>query len=90
MAENRYKTALEIQDACNLTAVAGVLHKVCLEVLHESESTDAVTKDPAVILIVDKIHDMCGRLEGQEFSKAFIACSELSEIETLTQRITHA
>jgi len=71
---NRFKTALEIQDACNLTAVAGIFHKTCLEILDETHSTVEVTKDPAVIWMVDKIHDMVHRPEGEELTKAYNLC----------------
>jgi hypothetical protein len=76
---NRFKTALDIQDACNLTAVAGVLHNVCLEVLHESKSTEAVTRDPAVIWIVDKIYDLVHRPEGEVLSQAYDKLITLSK-----------
>ena len=42
MSTNRFKTALDIQDACNLTAVAGAFHKMCLEVLHESGRSNEI------------------------------------------------
>ena len=74
MSENRFKTALEIQDACNLTAVAGIFHKMCLDVLHETHSTSAVAEDPAIIWVVDKIHDLVHRPEGEVLSKAYDYC----------------
>jgi hypothetical protein len=74
MAENRYETALEIQDSCNLTAVAGVFHKMCLEVLEETHSTQAVTEDPAILWMVDKIHDLVHRPDRETMSKAYDFC----------------
>lgn len=77
--ENRFKTALDIQDACNLTALAGVFHKMCLEVLHESKSTIEVTKDPAVIIMVDKINDLLGRPDFDAVGKAYDECHKKSQ-----------
>ena len=90
MSENRYKLALEIQDACNITALAGLFHKVCLEVPHEDSCTGTakVCKDPAVILIVDKLHDMVGRLEGKEYTAIYLACCHQADIVVTTQEVS--
>jgi hypothetical protein len=77
--ENRFKTALDIQDACNLTAVVGTFHKMCLEVLHESQSTVQVTKDPAIIIMVDKINDLLGRPDFDAVGKAWEECYKKSQ-----------
>jgi hypothetical protein len=81
--ENRFKTALDIQDACNLTALAGVFHKMCLEVLHESQSTIQVTKDPAIIIMVDKINDLLGRPDFDAIGKAWTACHTQSQMKAI-------
>lgn len=77
--KNRFKTALDIQDACNLTAVVGTLHQMCLEALHESQSTIQVTKDPAVIIVVDKINDLLGRLDFYAVGKAWEECHKKTQ-----------
>lgn len=75
MPDNRFKTALDIQDACNLTAVAGVFHKMCLEVLREkNHGTDAPTKDPAILWVLDKMNDLCGRPASETMSKSYDVC----------------
>ena len=79
---SRYKVALEIQDACNLTAVAGEFHRRCLEVLHETGSTEAVAKDPAILWILDKMCDLTGRPDYREMDRAYLQCHERAEIET--------
>ena len=79
---NRYKTALDIQDACNLTAVAGEFHRRCLEVLHETGSTEAVAKDSAIIWILDKMCDLTGRPDHQEMDRAYLQCHERADLET--------
>ena len=76
---NRFKTALEIQDACNLTAVAGLFHKMCLEVLHETNSTEAVAHDSAILWMLDKMCDLTGRPESEEMTKAYLICHDRSE-----------
>lgn len=80
MTENRFKTALEIQDACNLTAVAGVFHKMCLEVLEETHSTAAVAHDSAILWMLDKMCDLTGRPEFAEMDRAYLICHERAEI----------
>lgn len=82
---NRFKTALEIQDACNLTAVSGVFHMMCLEVLHETHSTDAVTKDPAILLMLDKIQDLCHRPDMLEINKAYEVCHHNANYREIPQ-----
>ena len=74
--ENRYQTALDIQNACNFTAIVGTLHKVCLEVLHESNSTEAVKNDPAVRIIVDKLDSM---ISGTDWLKQYKICEERAQ-----------
>jgi hypothetical protein len=79
---NRFKTALDIQDACNLTAVAGIFHKMCLEVLEETHSTAAVAKDPAILWMLDKMCDLIGRPDSDKMSKAYHICYDKAEKET--------
>ena len=76
---NRYKTALDIQDACNLTAVAGMFHRMCLEVLEETGSTMAVARDPAILWMLDKMCDLTGRPDGREMDRAYLQCHERAE-----------
>jgi hypothetical protein len=83
---NRFKTALDIQDACNLTAVVGVLHKTCLEVLEETHSTRAVAQDPAIIWMVDKINDLIGRPDCKEMTDAYLTCHEKAEVNMEDRR----
>lgn len=78
---NRFKLALEVQDACNITAVAALFHSVCQEVLHETRDTAAVAKDPAVLWILDKMNDLTGRPETVEMDRAYLICHERSQGE---------
>jgi hypothetical protein len=72
---NRFKTALEIQDACNLRAVVHTLH----EIVREFPPGALVTKDAAVILIIDKLHDLVGRPEGFDYSRVYEECRVASQ-----------
>jgi hypothetical protein len=76
---NRYKTTLLIQDACNLTAVAGEFHRMCLEVLEETHNTAAVAKDPAILWMLDKMCDLTGRPDHVEMNQAYLICHERAE-----------
>ena len=60
---NRFKTALQIQDACNVIAVAGALHQACLEARSEGLGSDAIECDGAVVLILDKLLSMIDRTD---------------------------
>jgi hypothetical protein len=71
-----YKTATEIQDASNLTAVVNTLASICERVLHDEKSTTAVRKNSAVIAIVDKINDLLGRPGSIDINKAFEDCEK--------------
>ena len=74
---NRFKDAIQVQDACNLCGVAQAFARICKEVLHEKVGTDAVRRDPAVILFMDKMWDMVGRPEFDDYHKAHNKCEEL-------------
>jgi len=62
--------ALDVQDAVNITAVTRTL----MDVLHFLRDCDTDTKrnHPAVVLIVDKLHDMCGR--ENSYARAYDSC----------------
>jgi hypothetical protein len=75
---NRFQTAMQIQDAVNLVAVAGEFHRMCIEVLEETHSTDAVKRDAAILWMIDKINDLVGRPDCQALSTAYDVC--LAEI----------
>lgn len=64
------QTALDVQNAVNITAVARTL----MDVLHFLRDCDTNTKctHPAVVLIVDKLHDMCGR--ETSYARAYDSC----------------
>jgi hypothetical protein len=73
---NRHKVAIEIQDACNLRAIAREFVKVVESASDETQSTTETCNDPAVVLLVNKLESLC-RSEAR-FSAAYRLCSELA------------
>lgn len=72
---NRFKTAIDIQNAINPVAVAGVFHDMTVEALHENRGMDHIKKDPAVRLVLYKLMDMF-QAEGADFSEDYRLCRE--------------
>lgn len=73
---DRFKSALAVQDAGNLRALAREFVRVVDNADEELRSTRAVWEDPAVILFVNKLESLT-RSE-QRFSAAYNACQEKS------------
>ena len=73
---NIYKTAVDIQDAVNLTAVVNTLASICERVMKDEGGTNAPRENPAVIAIVDKINDLLGRPDSTDINKAFDECEK--------------
>jgi hypothetical protein len=73
---NRHKVALEIQDACNLRAIARELVKVVDSASDETQSTAATCDDAAVVLLVNKLESLCR--SDERFSAAYRLCGELA------------
>ncbi len=57
---NRFKTALALQDAVNLRAIARELVTIADQAAVDDSSTMAVRRDPAVVMTVLKLAEMCG------------------------------
>ena len=77
---NRFKTALDCQDAVNFTALVNTaLLPACKQILDEGGDSNAVTSDAAVILIMDKLHDLMERPGGIGFSRAYEECKRRCE-----------
>ena len=66
-----YQEALDVQDAVNLTAVAGELHRICLHLLREGADTMEVRRNSAVLLFMDKMWDLVGRPESSDLTEAY-------------------
>ena len=74
---NRYKDALQVQNACNLCGVAQAFAKMCKDVLEETKSTAAVAEDPAIMLFLDKMWDMIERPSFSTIHNVYDKCEEL-------------
>lgn len=65
------RQAYYLQDACNITAVAGSLHTTLIALREEGLDESGRRHHPAVIAIVDKINDMLGRLDFTAIDNSF-------------------
>lgn len=91
---SRFKTALDVQDAGNLSGIARSFVTVVDEAYRDTRSTKGVWEDPAVRLFAEKIYDLCFR-QGNEhgelltYCKAYDACCDAikgAEIVNLEDR----
>lgn len=71
---NRHKVALEIQDAGNLRAIAREFVKVVDSAADETRSTEATWRDPAVVMVANKIESLV--YSDARFGEAYKACKE--------------
>ena len=75
---NIFKTALELQGACNLRAIARVLVMAADRAADEG-GTAASYSDPAVVLIVGKMESLVHSAE--RFSDAYEQCAYRAECD---------
>jgi hypothetical protein len=79
---NRFKEAIEIQNACNPSGVARHLVKTMDEVFKSPDyyGTASLTLDPAVRMVLHKLADMCGLLDQpfHEYMRMYDQCKERS------------
>lgn len=52
-------TAVQIQDASNLTPVVGFLHKVCIDLRATGLDSNGVRNHPITLAVLNKINSMC-------------------------------
>lgn len=71
---SRFADALELQDGCNLRAIARALVRAADEASDQEGGTAASYRDAAVILIVNKLESLV-RSE-QHYSRAYRECLE--------------
>lgn len=70
------KEALDVQDACNLSAVVHTFSKVVTELRELMRdvgtfSTDNFNRHPIIIMYSSKIASLCGSENATEFSSAY-------------------
>jgi hypothetical protein len=78
-AYNRFKVALDVQDAVNLRALAREFVKVVDQAADDTKSTEATWNDPAVVLFVNKFESLVHSNWDSRFSDAYRACQEKIE-----------
>jgi hypothetical protein len=69
-SRSRFQVAIDLQDACNLRAIARELVRATDEAANEG-GTDFSYRDAAVILIVNKIESLVHSNEGDNYSAAY-------------------
>lgn len=72
-----YKTAMAIQDACNLVAVIGECHRAALAL-----NSPNLRKNPAMVLFISKIVSL---MESDDFGAAWDQCKALEEVTIESQ-----
>jgi hypothetical protein len=71
---NRFKLAIDVQDACNMRGIARSFVEVVDDAMAELKDTSKVWTDPAVVLFVNKLESLSH--SWQNFSAAYTACQE--------------
>lgn len=82
LTKDDYKSAINAQDACNLS---GVLHswsklqeKIWEEARKQGAGTDFVNRHPINVLFASKVASLTGCEAGRSFSLAYENCQELA------------
>ena len=80
------QTAIDCQDACNLSGVLASFHEIVSEVIWTEarklgKGTDYVNTHPIVTLLLHKLCDLNGGSFECDYTSALVACSELSRTE---------
>lgn len=73
---NRFRIAVEIQDAGNMRAIARELVKVVDSAMDELQSTEKVWSDPAVRLVINKLESLAG--SDANYGDAYHQCKAKS------------
>ena len=80
--------AIDVQDACNGTAVSGLLNRTMCALMKYGNGGDWVNQHPIVKTIIDKMMSLA-RMEQAGMDDLFhIKCSDLAEGQAVTVEIT--
>jgi hypothetical protein len=73
------QTAIDIQDACNLSGVLRAYSEAVHAVFTAADNTEARNRHPVSICFASKVADLAGigSLDIDTFGEAFHACQEL-------------
>ena len=70
--------AVMCQNGCNPCGIMNDCHKMALEVLHESQSTDAVNSYPPYRLMLAKLADLAHLPTSfDQFEKDYLKCKDV-------------
>lgn len=78
------KLALQVQDACNLTAIVGTFSDVLKTLTDEKRCSNEVKNHVITTLFIDKIVDLSGKVVANNlstYSDAYHKCQALAEGE---------
>ena len=72
------RKAVQVQDACNPIAVAGLLHQCFLELSRAGFDHQAVSAHPVIIAVLDKLVSLCD-YNSESIFTSHSACDTLCE-----------
>ena len=72
------RDALAVQDACNLSGVVHAFARAMSAVREASNGTIEANTHPIAVMFADKIMDLVGRPDLDNYGKAYDACKELA------------
>jgi hypothetical protein len=79
MTKQDYQTALDVQNACNLSGVvfsfAAIMQRLCDEAFANGHGTEWKNSHPIAVLFASKIADLT-RSEYSGFTAAYDACEK--------------
>jgi hypothetical protein len=76
--KNAAQDALVVQDACNLSGVVHAFSRAMSAIRESTNGTAEANQHPVAVLFADKIMDLVGRPDFNDYGKAYDACKELA------------
>lgn len=75
------RTAIRVQDACNLRGVLGAAHEASLILGRHPDCTGTqwVNEHPVMVLFSDKIRSLTLSDDNMKFSSAYVECLNMSD-----------
>lgn len=78
LTPEQYKRAIDVQDACNLSAVvhdfSNVMKRVWVEARKNGKGTAWVNQHPVAVMYSSKISSLTGSEASLSFRKSYAAC----------------
>lgn len=70
--------AMTVQDACNLSGVVHAFARAMTAVREATNGTSEANQHPIAVMFADKIMDLVGRPNFEDYGKAYDTCKELA------------